>query len=145
MCHEKAVKRIVRYLKRTKEKGLKLKVDKKRGIECFVDADFAGGYDKTNSKNPRDLLSRTGYVLKYAGCPLIWTSKLQQTIALSTTESEDMPLIAAMREVIYLMNLIEELRENGVDLIEKQPVIKFEVFEDNVGVIELAKLPKLRR
>ena len=144
MSHEKAVKRIVRYLKRTKEKGLKLKMNKKKGIECYVDADFAGGYDKNNPKNPRDLLSRTGYVLKYAGCPLIWASKLQQTIALSTTESEYMALSTAMREVIYVMNLIDELKENGVDLIEKQPIIKCEVFEDNVGAIELAKLPKLR-
>ena len=120
MIHEKAVKRIVRYLKRTKDKGLKLKVDKKKGIECYVDADFAGGYNKNTSKNPRDLLSRTGYILKYAGCPLIWASKLQSTIALSTTESEYMALSTAMREVIYMMNLVEELKENGVDLIEKK-------------------------
>ena len=65
-----------------------LKVDKKKGIECYVDADFAGGYNKSTSKNPRDLLSRRGSVLKYADCPLIWASKLQQTIALSKTESE---------------------------------------------------------
>ena len=50
----------------------------------------------------------------------------------------------AMREVIYLMNLVEELKGNGVELIEKQPIVKCEVFEDNSGAIELAKLPKLR-
>jgi hypothetical protein len=41
MSHEKAVKRIIRYLKRTKDEGLIMQVDKTEGIECFVDADFA--------------------------------------------------------------------------------------------------------
>ena len=41
MPHEKAVKCIVRYLKRTKDKGLILQVDKDVGIECYVDADFS--------------------------------------------------------------------------------------------------------
>ena len=55
LCHEKAVKRIIRYLKKTKDKGMNLKVDSTKGIECFVDADFAGGYDKTDASNPRDV------------------------------------------------------------------------------------------
>ena len=56
MVHEKAVKRIVRYLKRTPDKGLILSVDKTKGIECYVDADFAGGFSKPNATNPRDCL-----------------------------------------------------------------------------------------
>ena len=66
MSHEKAVKRIIRYLKTTKDKGLLLNVDKTKGIECFVDADFAGGYNKDDPLNPRDCLSRTGFVIKFA-------------------------------------------------------------------------------
>lgn len=143
MSHEKAVKRIVRYLKRTPNEGLVMKVDRTKGIECFVDADFAGGYTK-ETMNARDCLSRTGYCIKYAGCPIVWASKLQTTIALSTTEAEYMALSMAMREVIYLMNLIEELQQEGIQLVEATPVVKCNVFEDNVGAIELAKLPKLR-
>ena len=63
-----------------------MQVDKSKGIECFVDADFAGGYQKEEPTNPRDCLSRTGFIIKYAGCPIVWSSKLQTTIALSTTE-----------------------------------------------------------
>ena len=55
-----------------------------------------------------------------------------------------MALSTACREVIYLINLTDELREQGVDLIAKQPEITCQVFEDNAGAIELAKLPKLR-
>ena len=56
-----------------------------------------------------------------------------------------MALSKAAREVIYLMSLMDELRDHGVELIAKQPKIQCkEVFEDNAGAIELAKLPKLR-
>ena len=40
--HEEAVKRICHYLLLTKDKGLLLKPDTSRGLECFVDADWAG-------------------------------------------------------------------------------------------------------
>ena len=143
MSHEKAVKRIIRYLKRTRDKGIIVHVDKSKGIECFVDADFAGGYHKDEPSNPRDCLSRTGFIIKYAGCPIVWSSKLQSTIALSTTEAEYMALSMACREVIYLINLTGELHEEGVELICKQPEITCQLFEDNAGAIELAKLPKL--
>jgi len=144
MSHEKAVKRIVRYLKRTRDKGLMMTIDKSKGIECFVDADFAGAFDKGKPTNPRDCLSRTGFIVKYANCPIIWSSKLQTTIALSTTEAEYMALSTAAREVIFLLNLTNELRKHGVSLINKQPSIQCHVFEDNAGAIELARLPKLR-
>ena len=144
MSHEKAVKRIIRYLKETKEEGLVLNVDKEKGIECYVDADFAGCFQKEKPDNPRDCLSRTGYIIKYAGCPIIWTSRLQSKIALSTTEAEYMALSTAMREVIFVKNLLEEMRAKGVQIIDKKPVIKCKVFEDNSGAIELSKLPKLR-
>ena len=144
MSHEKAVKRIIRYLKRTKDKGLMMTIDKSKGIECFVDADFAGGFNKEKSTNPRDCLSRTGFIVKYANCPITWSSKLQTTIALSTTEAEYMALNTAAREVIFLINLTDELRGHGVELLARQPSIQCKVFEDNAGAIELAKLPKLR-
>ena len=96
-----------------------LRVEKEQGLECYVDADFAGGYDKKKETNVRDCLSRTGYVIKYANCPLVWASKLQSTIALSTTEAEYMALSMATREVIYLMNLLDELQENGIKLGNK--------------------------
>jgi len=145
MSHKKAVKRIVRYLKKTKDKGLILSIDDSKGVECWVDADFAGGYNK-NIKNltPRDMLSRTGYVIKYAGCPIVWTLKLQSTIALSTTEAEYIALSMAMREVIFMLHLMDELHTEGIKLIKDKPKVYCRVFEDNAGAIELAKMPKLR-
>ena len=64
--------------------------------------------------DPRACLSRTGYVIFYANCPIIWQSKLQTTIALSTTEAEYVALLTAMRDVIYFMNLIDEMKDFGI-------------------------------
>ncbi len=43
LSHERTIKRIVRYLAGTKTHGVIIKPDKTKGIECYVDADFAGG------------------------------------------------------------------------------------------------------
>ena len=86
--HEVAVKRIVRYLKRTAKQGIIVKPDKSKGFECYVDADFAGGFSKAESTDPTSCLSQTGYVIMYANCPILWSSKMQSIIALSTTEAE---------------------------------------------------------
>ena len=51
----------------------------------------------------------TGYVIKYAECPLLWCSKLQTEIALSTTEAEYISLIQAMRKVIPCVALMKEV------------------------------------
>ena len=41
--HGKAIKRIGRYLKRTRDKGIIFKPNTNKGIECWADADFVGG------------------------------------------------------------------------------------------------------
>ena len=43
LSYERAVIRIGRYLLDTAGKGLICKVNKTKGLECYVDADFAGG------------------------------------------------------------------------------------------------------
>jgi len=42
--HEEAVKRISRYLKRTKDKSIYYEFDPIKGIEVYVDADFVGNW-----------------------------------------------------------------------------------------------------
>ena len=76
LSYERAVHRIGRYLKATKDKEIIFTPDGDKGLECYVDADFAGGWDKADSGNPEAVLSRTGYVLMYANCPVLFCSKL---------------------------------------------------------------------
>ena len=70
---------------------------------------------------------------------------MQTTIALSTTEAEYVALSTAMRDVIYFMNLIDEMKNFGISLPGvPTPTTTCRVFEDNVGSLELANTPKLR-
>lgn len=86
--HGKAVKWLGRYLKGTRDRGLLLRPDKTKGLEVYVDASFAGDWDKKMSHEARTARSRHGYVIYYAGCPILAKSQLQTESALSTTESE---------------------------------------------------------
>ena len=48
-----------------------------RGIECYVDADFPGGWKYGNHDSQESVLSRTGFLIMYTGCLITWGSKLQ--------------------------------------------------------------------
>jgi len=142
--HAEAVKRIGRYLLATQDKGLIMKPDKS-GMECWVDASHASEWsNKTASTDPATARSRMGYVIRYGGCPMMWASKMQTEIALSTTEAEYIALSQSMREVIPIMWLMQEANDHGVPLINEPTKIHCKVFEDNEGAIEIAKVPKMR-
>jgi hypothetical protein len=136
--HEEAVKRICRYLLKTKDKGIVFKPDKSKGLECYVDADWAGSWQHRSSHDPLSARSRTGYVILYAGCPIIWASKMQTLVALSTTEAEYIALSSALREVIAVINLMNELKNRGFHLSTATPTVICKTFEDNQSCIEIA-------
>ena len=142
--HEVALKRICRYLLRTKDRGLVYHPNRKRGLECYVDADWAGSWHHDQAHDPLGAFSRTGYVIYYAGCPILWGSKMQPLVALSTTEAEYIALSSALREVIAIMNLITELRSNGFPALHTTPNVICRVFEDNKSCLEIATNHKSR-
>ena len=111
LSHERAVLRICKYLLGTMDKGIIFKPDVSRGLECHVDADFAGGWVGGDHSDPEQVLSRAGYVISYAGCPIYWVSKMESEIALSTTEAEYIALSMAMRDVLPFLNLMAEIQE----------------------------------
>jgi hypothetical protein len=145
--HELAVKRIVRYLFATRDKGLHLKPSKNLSLNMYVDADFAGMWHKEYAELRNSVLSRTGYVITFCGCPVTWSSKLQTEIALSTTESEYIALRTATRELLPLRRLLEDI---GTFSFIKIPVTSSsstintvrlhpsQVYEDNTACIVLA-------
>ena len=93
----------------------------------------------------RGSMSRTGFVIFCANCPVAWQSKLQSTVSLSTTEAEHVALSSAMRDVTCLIHLIKEIKEAGIELpTASQPKTICRVFEDNVSALELANTHKLR-
>ena len=140
--HARALKRIARYVKATMRQGLRMKPDPKRDMELYVDADFAGGWTQKTSGDPRSALSRHGFVLMYKGCPIIWKSQLQTTIAMSTTEAEYIGLSSAIRSCIPLMRLVREISER-IDTVPDPPKVICTVHEDNTSAIRMAESPKV--
>ena len=47
-----------------------------------------------------------------------------------------------MRDVIPLINLLEEIKSKNKETVSKSPTVFCKVFEDNLGALELAKSPK---
>ena len=71
-----------------------------------------------------------GYAFIVGGTIVIWISKLQQAVALSTTEAEYVAAIEASKEMIWLQRFMEELgkkRENS------------RLYSDSQSAIHLAK------
>ena len=141
LSHERAVMRIGRYLLSTKNRGIIFKPDKYRGLKCYIDADFVGGWSKSDPDDADNVLSRTGFVIFYADCPLLRASSMQTEIALSTAESEYIALSMAMREVIALMNLMKEV-DTVFSLNGCKPKIHCKVFEDNESCFAMTKNKK---
>ena len=71
LSHEKAVKKIARYLLETADKGIIFRPDLSCGLECYVDAAFASGWKDNDRDLPESVLSRTRFVILYAGCPIL--------------------------------------------------------------------------
>lgn len=70
LSYERAVHRIGRYLKATNDKGIIFTHNGDKYLECYVDADFAGGWGKSGSGNPKALLTRSRYGLIYTNFPV---------------------------------------------------------------------------
>ena len=56
-----------------------------------------------------DRKSITGYVLKIAGGPVVWSSRKQKLVTTSTSEAELVALSEATKEVMYLLAFFREL------------------------------------
>eukprot|EP00978_Attheya_sp_CCMP212_P036392 scaffold164691_cov35-Attheya_sp.AAC.2 len=144
--HAQAIKHIVRYLMANRDKGIILKPDPEMGLEDWVDTDFCGAWDRQYAmEDPITARSRSGYAIRYCGCPITWRSKLQTEVALSTMEAEYVALSQSLREVLPIMRLLEEAKAANIDVIHVKPIIRCTVFEDNSGgAMELANVPKMR-
>lgn len=140
---EEAIKHVGRYLKRIKDKGVIFAFDATKGIEVYVDADCARTWNISDSNKMMSALSRTGCAIKIANCLIIWVSKMQTEVALSTTEAEHITLLQSTREFIPLKNILEHL-SNFVKVINREISAFSTIFEDNAGVLQLANEPKCR-
>jgi hypothetical protein len=138
VSHATAVKTIIRYLHRTSDRGMIVRPTGVLGLENYVDASFAGNYGVEPPENPVSVKSRTGIIIFLAGCPLIWKSQIQSSIALSTFHSEYAGLSHSMRILIPLRGLLlETVEQLGLPPAMKS-TIYCRVHEDNASALLLA-------
>ena len=140
--HTNAMKWICKYLKGTRDKGIIFDPDPDLKLDCYVDADFAGLWGYEDDQDPVCVKSRTGYVLTLGNCPILWVSRLQSEIALSTLEAEYVALSMSMRELLPMRELLQELGDQLNLDFAKPSLMHSTVFKDNNGAIGLATSPK---
>src|SRR3954454_11984294 len=126
--HWKAVKMILKYLRRTKDMFLVYGGDKELVVKGYTDASF--------NTDPDDFKSQSGYVFTLNGGALSWKSSKQDTVADSTTEEEYIAAGNAAKEGVWMKEFITEL---GVVPSVQKPM---EIYCDNNGAIAQAKEPR---
>ena len=84
--HAKAVKRIITHIKLKEDKGLILEASQNLQIDFYVEADFYVIWGVEEDQNPLCVISCTGFIIIFMGCPLTWVYKLQYKIPFITME-----------------------------------------------------------
>ena len=69
--HAKAIRRIRKYLKCTKDKEIIMKPKDNTTIDCYADADCSGLWNIENDHDHVCIKSRTVYVITLGGCHII--------------------------------------------------------------------------
>ena len=138
--HEEALERIGLYLKGTLDDGLILKPTGDLDIDIYVDADFAGLWPYEDKQDSTCVKSRTGFVICISNCPVIWISKLQNEIALSTMEAEYNALSYAMRSALPFKTAVLTVAKAIGLSDDRTTTFKTTVWEDNAGALTLANM-----
>ncbi|KAK5776596.1 hypothetical protein PVK06_044556 [Gossypium arboreum] len=125
VVHYKAAKRILRYVKGTLSYGVKFEKEKELKLTGYSDSDWAGSID--------DMKSTFGYFFTLSSRVFCWSSKKQQTVALSTAEAEYIAAAAAVNQAIWLRKLLCDLNEEQIE--------SNEIRIDNQSAVAIAKNP----
>ena len=123
--HYRAAKHVLAYLAGTSEMMLHYG-DLENGAELtgYCDSDYAGDTDTRRST--------TGFVYTLNGGAITWSSRLQPTVAASTTEAEYMSAASAVKEALWFRKLLPEF---GI------PMHSVSIRCDNQATIKLLKNP----
>ena len=122
----KELKRVIRFVLATKDYGLKLSPNGSLGkwsVNVYSDSDWAGDKDTR--------LSVTGFVIFLMGSPIMWRSRAQRSVSLSSTEAEYYALSEAAKEVKFVAQVLITM---GLEV--KLPIV---VRVDNVGAIFMSE------
>jgi hypothetical protein len=122
------VKRVLRYIKGTLENGITLGGGDLTPT-AFADADFASDTETRRSVS--------GCIVMFGGGPVMWSSRRQGCVTLSTVEAEYVALCNVTQETMWIRQLLQDL-----GLPQRTPTV---VYEDNQGAISLARGNQISR
>ncbi|KAG3088906.1 hypothetical protein PI124_g16849 [Phytophthora idaei] len=122
--HWKGAVRVLRYIKSTREHGIVYQ----RGsgevtAQAYTDADWVSNID--------DRRSVSGVMIMIGNAPVMFKSKFQRTVALSSAEAEYMALSLCTQEVLWTRAMLKDMDHEQVGATR--------VWEDNQGAIALAR------
>lgn len=127
--HWKYLKGILRYVKYTTDYALVYQGLDEKPLSVYADSDWA------NDKETRK--STTGFLIKVYGDTVVWCSRKQQIVTLSSTEAEYVSACQAVQESIWVEKLLTDL---NIEIT--YPV---ELYEDNFGCVMISKNPETKR
>lgn len=122
--HWAAFKRVLRYLRHTRGKGITLGGGPLT-LEAYSDSDYAGC--------PFTRRSITGYVMLIGDACVSWRARKQATVATSSTEAEYRAAYEATQEVVWLRQLLSDF-----GYAQNKPTV---LRCDNQGALALTKNP----
>ncbi|KAF7759957.1 hypothetical protein Agabi119p4_11652 [Agaricus bisporus var. burnettii] len=117
--HWEAFRHTPAYLKETLHYGITFSRHADIRPFGYVDTDYAGDIDGSQLTE--------GHIFFMAGGPVLWASKHQDTVALSTVEAEYMVFMCAIQQALWLSKFMDE-----VALSQERPMT---IYADNNGAI----------
>jgi len=125
--HLGAAKRILRYIKGTRDHTLTYKCSSQPlNLASFTDADYGSNRD--------DRKSTSGYIFQLAMNTICWRSRKQKCVATSTVEAEYLALSFTSKQQLWLQSALKEL---GFSAIPSA------LSTDNEGTVDLVHNPRI--
>ena len=112
-AHMKAAKRAVQYLYTTRYHGVTYDRRMNRVPQAYADADFANQLSNRRSTS--------GCVIMWHGAAIMWSSRQQRTVALSTAEAEINALTDLGRDIVWFRRLLADI---GQPLTDPTPALE---------------------
>jgi hypothetical protein len=124
--HWNSAKRVLRYLKGSRDRQLTLGINSgdPNKLTAYSDSDWGRDVDSRRSIS--------GYVFLLGDSVIAWSSKQQPTVSVSSTEGEYMSSSYATRQGLWLRRLLTEIRLE----LDNIPTT---LFLDNRGAMDLSK------
>jgi hypothetical protein len=126
-AHWKYLLRIIKYVIDTRDRTLQFTLSQTdlsgMNIEGFCDSDYAGDRDTRKSV--------AGFAIYLLGCLIVWKSKSQKSVTLSSSEAEYVSISEIAKDLLFVKQVLE--------FLDQDINYPMKIRVDNVGAIYMAE------